>query len=222
MFLRNMEGVYLVGHWYGFSNDSALVTGRWVIVKPGRDARPIIEKFYGESAVESFRRSLETSFSMPIQRVVFISYRRNDTVTISNPIQKELAGIFGEENVFADFQRIPAGSNFYDEIDREIRRCDTILVLIGPNWLSSRDAAGRRRLDDPNDVVRMEILAAIKRKIAIVPVLIDDTPLPQENDLPEEIRSLCHHQTVVFRNSEFRYSIRKIVDLVRRPRDKSS
>ena len=220
MFLRHMEGAYLVGHWYGFSNDNALVTGRWVLVRPGRDPKPVIERVYGENALEAFCRSSDTSFSTPIQRKVFISYRHKDTIAISNAIQSRLAEILGEKNVFADFPRIQPGSNFYKEIDREISKCDTMLVLIGPNWINSRDTADRRQLDNPNDMVRMEIRAAIEREVTIVPVLIDDTPMPRESELPDEIGPLCSRHAETFRNAEFRHSIQKIVNLVTRPRDK--
>jgi hypothetical protein len=192
--------------------------GRWLFVKPERDPKSIISKFWGKDALDSFLRSEETLFAAPLQRRIFISYRRMDSIETSNSIQRELSAIFGEENVFTDFQRIPAGSDYYQEIEREIGKCDTVLVLIGPNWLNAREKDRRRRLESKDDMVRMEILAAINRQVAIVPVLIDGTPIPLESELPDELRPLCKRQAVNFRHTDFRHSIESIVRLVRRPR----
>jgi hypothetical protein len=35
--------------------------------------------------------------------------------------------------------------------------CEIAIVLLGPDWLGMTDASGRRRLDDPEDFVRMEL-----------------------------------------------------------------
>ena len=39
-------------------------------------------------------------------------------------------------------------------------------------WLDATGDKGERRLEDPNDFVPMEIAAALKRDIAVIPVLV--------------------------------------------------
>lgn len=48
-------------------------------------------------------------------------------------------------------------------IEHEVGSCQALLAVIGPTWLAVRDDAPRRRLDNPNDYVRLEIAAALGR-----------------------------------------------------------
>jgi hypothetical protein len=49
---------------------------------------------------------------------------------------------------------------------------------MGPNWLRATDASGKRRLDDEEDFVRMEIVAALERKIRVIPVIFGRAQMP--------------------------------------------
>jgi hypothetical protein len=49
-----------------------------------------------------------------------------------------------------------------------------LLALVGEEWLTITDADGRRRLDDPDDFVRLEIEAALTRNVRVIPILIDE------------------------------------------------
>jgi hypothetical protein len=69
-----------------------------------------------------------------------------------------------------------------------------MLALIGPDWLNSCDENGHRRLDDPNDWVRLEISRALKRDIAVIPVRINGAELPAKAKLPDDIKGLLDHQ----------------------------
>jgi TIR domain len=86
-------------------------------------------------------------------------------------IYDRLAHKLGRENVFFDVDAIEHGIDFVDAISDRVGECDALLVLISPHWVSTADENGRRRLDDPNDFVRIEIEAALKRGIRVIPVL---------------------------------------------------
>ena len=47
-----------------------------------------------------------------------------------------------------------------------------------------------RRIDSPNDFVRIEIEAALKRGIPVVPVYVDDAKVLREADLPDGLKDL--------------------------------
>ena len=63
--------------------------------------------------------------------------------------------------------------------------------MIGKRWLSATDNKGNRRLDDPNDFVRLEIAAALSRDIPVVPVLVHDAVMPIEQELPDVLKEFA-------------------------------
>ena len=75
-----------------------------------------------------------------------------------------LAQTFGRENLFMDVDHIPAGVDFVDYLPSQVAACDVFLAVIGPNWLDAKDDDGRRRFDNPDDFVTIEIAAALARK----------------------------------------------------------
>jgi TIR domain/Sulfatase-modifying factor enzyme 1 len=119
---------------------------------------------------------------MPVK--VFINYRRDDAASFASRVYNRLEREFGRDNLFMDVVAIPLGLDFVKVIDEEIAKCDVLLAIIGPGWLGARDEDGRRRLDNPHDFVRIEIAAALKRDIPVVPILVDGTPVPEARQLP--------------------------------------
>ena len=53
------------------------------------------------------------------------------------------------------------------------------------------DEHGARRIDSPNDFVRIEIEAALKRGVPVVPVYVDDAKFLREADLPDGLKDLA-------------------------------
>jgi hypothetical protein len=130
---------------------------------------------------------------------MFISYRRSDSATVSGRIYDYLARTFGENNVFKDVYAIPPGVNFAQYIDNHIRTCSVLLAVIGSEWANASDQNGLRRVEDPNDFVRLEIELALKRKIPIIPVLVGGATMPSANILPPSLHNLTLQNAVVVR-----------------------
>jgi hypothetical protein len=78
-----------------------------------------------------------------------------------------------------------------------------MIALIGPNWLA-RDAEGKRKIDDEEDWVRMELLAGFDRKIPIIPVVLNRAPIPKSADLPAQLVRLSRIQAMPFESERFR------------------
>ena len=127
---------------------------------------------------------------------IFISYRRSDTAGYAHLIYTLLEPEFGAENVFMDVDTIEPGQDFVETLNRAVGICDVLLVLIGPSWLNTPDERGARRLDDPNDFVRLEIASALNQNKTIIPVLIQGAGMPPEAELPGDISPLSRRQAV--------------------------
>ena len=134
---------------------------------------------------------------------IFISYRRADSASMAGRIRERLVEGLPGRPVFLDVQSIELGSDFETSIETELRRSSVMLVLIGANWMGGDGGTGRSRLFDPEDCVRREIAWAQREGLRIIPVLIDDTKMPDPVSLPEEIDAFATKNAAEVRNSRF-------------------
>jgi hypothetical protein len=140
--------------------------------------------------------------------MIFISYRREDDAGIAGRISDLLADTF---KVYIDVDTRRFGYDFVDRITEAVAKCEVLIAVIGPTWLDTCDKAGNRRLDDPDDWVRLEIAAALKRQIPVVPILIDGTNMPKSNQLPPDLQPLARRQALDLRNASFKTDMGMLV-----------
>jgi hypothetical protein len=93
---------------------------------------------------------------------IFISYRRDDSRHAAGRLVDRLAQAYHRDQLFMDVDAIEPGLDFLKVINEKVAACDVLLAVIGPAWLEARDEVGARRLDNPDDFVRLEIEAALK------------------------------------------------------------
>ncbi len=129
---------------------------------------------------------------------LFISYRRNDSADATGRLHDRLKTRFREEAIFYDIQSIPLGVDFRTYIRAEVSRCDVLLAIIGEAWVGAADDR-HRRLDDPDDLVRIEIETALARDIPVIPVLIGSASMPSEEDLPGTLKALAYRNAATVR-----------------------
>jgi TolB-like protein/Tfp pilus assembly protein PilF len=126
---------------------------------------------------------------------IAISYRRDDSSPITGRLYDRLQAKFGQQNVFMDIDSIRPGVDFREQINETISHADAVIAVIGRRWLGEHPD-GSRRIDDPNDFVRLEIASALKCKIPVIPVLVDDAPMPNQEKLPPDIEPLVYRQAL--------------------------
>jgi len=126
---------------------------------------------------------------------IAISYRRDDSSPITGRLYDRLQAKFGPQNVFMDIDSIRPGTDFREQINETICRADAVVAVIGRRWLGEQPD-GSCRIDDPNDFVRLEIASALKCKIPVIPVLVDDAPMPKQAKLPPDIEPLVYRQAL--------------------------
>jgi TIR domain len=88
---------------------------------------------------------------------IFISYRRQETAWPTGRLYDLLVEHFPAEEVFKDVDNIEPGEDFVERITAAVGSCDVLLALIGPQWLTMADENGQRRLNNPEDYVRLEL-----------------------------------------------------------------
>ena len=139
---------------------------------------------------------------------VFISYRRRgDGAGYGGRIADKLVEHFGPEQCFRDVEDIESGVDFVETIHDAIQACDALLAVIGPDWLTQTDAGGGRRLDDPNDFVRIEVAAALGRGIRVIPVLVGGAAMPAAEELPDALAGLARRQAHELTDSRWEFDV---------------
>jgi tetratricopeptide (TPR) repeat protein len=143
---------------------------------------------------------------------VFINYRGEDSTFCAALIDHELSARFGSDLVFRDCRSISAGDDFVTSILGNLLRCNVLLVVIGPRWLTLTDDAGRRRIDTPGDWIHREIAEAFEQGMRVIPVLTDDADIPREAELPAGIARLsrCQYLRLHYRDDE--YGLARLAD----------
>ena len=136
---------------------------------------------------------------------IFLSYRREDAAGFALALFGRLEQSFPSERLFMDVEGgIGAGQDFVRVIEDEVSLCDVMLVLIGPDWLTVTGEAGRRRLENPEDFVRIEVESALKFGKRVIPVLVHKTEMPRADALPEPLKALARRNAVGLTQERFK------------------
>jgi hypothetical protein len=142
---------------------------------------------------------------------IFISYRREDASGYAHAIYNKLCDAMGEEHIFMDVDDIDPGVDFVERIEQVVSSCDVLIVIMGKNWLTA-SIGPTRRLDDPNDFVRLEISVALRRNIRVVPILVDDAAMPKAEELPENLKLLARRNALIASNTHFNDDIDQLIE----------
>jgi flagellar biosynthesis GTPase FlhF len=148
-------------------------------------------------------------------RGIFISYRRDDAEGQAGRLFDDLSAHFGRDAVFMDVAGIKKGLDFRRIIDEHVTSCGVLLVMIGKRWLSATDSKGKRRLDDPNDFVRLETAAALSRDIPVVPVLVHDAVMPTEQELPDVLKELAFRNGTELTHARWDSDVKLLIEDLR-------
>lgn len=142
---------------------------------------------------------------------IFLSYRREDSRGYTGWLSDRLRQHFGAENLFRDVETIGLGVDFVEEIEKAVGSCDALLAVIGQQWLNIKDDDGCRRIDDPDDFVRLEIETALGRKIRVIPILVDNASMPRPTDLPEVLKPLARRNALTV-GDQFHRDIDRLIE----------
>jgi hypothetical protein len=142
---------------------------------------------------------------------IFISYRREESRWSARSLHDRLTQRFDRNQIFMDVDSVGLGEDFVKTIQETVGSCDVLIAVIGNGWLISRDREGRRRLDNPEDFVRIEIATALKRGIRVIPVLVDGVSMPQAGDLPDDLKQLVRRNALQVGDTHFDDDCRRLI-----------
>jgi predicted Ser/Thr protein kinase len=142
---------------------------------------------------------------------VFVSYRRDDAADATDRLADALRDRLGPDRVFVDIDNVEPGDDFPRVVEEWVASCDALVAVIGRNWVDARDRTGRRRIDDPDDFVRLEIEAGLRSGVRVFPVLLHGAQMPSREELPDSLLALRRRNAVQIDRKNWRYDVGRLL-----------
>nr|AGZ94036.1 hypothetical protein [Streptomyces sp. MMG1612] len=150
------------------------------------------------------------------RRAIFISYRRSDSAPWTGRLAADLRRYFGKDRVYLDIDSNLPARDYVAELEQALLTSRVVIAVLGPQWLSSPNEQGLRRLDDPGDLVRVELETALRHGKALVPVLVGGAVMPPRHDVPASIETLSQLQAVRLADSDWPYDFGRLLETLER------
>ncbi len=144
---------------------------------------------------------------------IFINYRREDSAGHAGRLFDSLSCHF-PGRLFMDVDTLAPGVDFVDAIEKAVGSCEVLLVVIGREWLTIKNAAGIRRIDDHTDFVRLEVETALARNIRVIPVLVQETPMPRPEELPPTLARLARRNAIELSDARWAYDANRLAQTI--------
>jgi hypothetical protein len=146
------------------------------------------------------------------QRRIFISYRRSDSQPWTGRLADDLREYFGSDRIYRDLDSSRSAQDYVRQIEEALESSRVVIVVLGPQWLDSRYQDGRRRLNDSEDLVRLELERALASGIAVVPVVVGNATVPGLSDLPPSLRTLSRLQAQRLSDEDWSYDFGRLLE----------
>ena len=143
---------------------------------------------------------------------IFLSYRRSDSQAWTGRLADDLRDYFGRDNIYRDLDSNRGAQDYVRQIDEAMAQSRIVIAVIGPAWLSAHTADRTRRLDDPEDLVRLELSASLAAGISIVPVLVGGASMPTRQQLPSSLSSFTRLQAQRMSDEDWQYDFGRLLE----------
>jgi hypothetical protein len=111
-------------------------------------------------------------------------------------------------------ESIGIGDDFVETLEKAVDSSGVLVVVIGRQWLSASDKQGKRRLDNPQDFVRLEVESALKRGVKVIPALVQDAEMPGEDALPAPLAKLARRNAIEISDSRWVFDVERLIDAI--------
>ena len=145
---------------------------------------------------------------------IIVSYRRSDSQAVAGRIVDRLISRFGPDFVFMDVDNIPFGIDFRDYIQSVLSKAVVLIAIVGPDWLGvSSDQ--HRRIDEEDDPIRVELETALRQKLLVIPVLVNNASMPNASKLPDALRAFAFlNAAPVDLGRDFRHHVDRLIESI--------
>jgi formylglycine-generating enzyme required for sulfatase activity len=147
---------------------------------------------------------------------IFINYRRGDDPGSVQALFALLAQAFAPEQLFMDVEYIEPGLDFRKVLAEKVAECDVLIAVIGKGWIDARDEHDTRRLDNPEDFVRIEIESALRQGKRVIPLLVSQAQIPRADQLPEGMKPLATRNALRLTHERFRSDVQGLITALQR------
>ena len=151
---------------------------------------------------------------------IFISYRREENADAAGRLCDNLMAHFGADHIFMDVDYIEPGEDFVQVIKEAVSSCQILIAVIGKGWLASSKDGITRRLDNPNDFVRLEIATALSRNVRVIPVLVQRAEMPSSQDLPDDLTELSRRHAFELSHTRWKRDVESLISSLQRTLEK--
>lgn len=143
---------------------------------------------------------------------IFISYRRDDSAGYTGRLYDTLCTQFGADQIFMDTDQMEPGVDFVTVIEEAVGSSDVLLAVIGRRWLTSTEG-NTRRLDNPRDFVRLEIVTALNRTVPVpvIPILVEGATMPPPSTLPDDMMMLSRRHAFELSDLRWKHDVARLI-----------
>jgi len=147
---------------------------------------------------------------------IFISYRRDDSAGHVLALVPALRNHFGADRIFKDTESIPFGVDYLAFIKDVLTTCSVMLAVIGRDWLTIQDPGRKtRRLDNPDDPLRLEVTTALEsERIRVIPVLVGRGVMPKQEDLPGDLAKLHFRNALELSDIRWESDVKRLIQAI--------
>jgi hypothetical protein len=142
--------------------------------------------------------------------MIFLSYRRDDSAGHVGRLYDSLSARFGSNRIFVDIDHISPGQDFVEVVDDAVNRCAVLVVVMGKRWAGT-GRVGKRRIDDPGDFVRLEVVGGLRRTgLRMIPVLVGGAKMLGPTELPEDLRELSRRNAFELSDTRWKEDVARL------------
>src|SRR5262249_4743517 len=146
---------------------------------------------------------------------IFISYRREDEPAFAGRLFDLLTATFAHHDIFMDLSEPTITADTAVAAIQLVEKCSVFLPIIGPRWFYVESRSSSPKLFGKDDAIRKEIESALSLTCLIVPILVDNTPMPPSNALPPSIAHLSNLNALRVTHPRFHDDMKPLIKAIK-------